>query len=129
MNRTQPVQNCFRLLAKNEAGFLMVACLVLLTTLTLIGTTAYILASTEIKVGAGFRNARSVFQAAQAGARSRPRAPETDQFKSKHGGRPDFVQFGARLLCGRESFPNYRCPGELQFYGRVEQRSWRCGRQ
>ena len=52
---------------KSEAGFLLVACLVLLTTVTLIGTTAYILASTDIKIGAGFRNARSVFQAAQAG--------------------------------------------------------------
>jgi Tfp pilus assembly protein PilX len=52
---------------ENEKGFLLVACLVLLTTLTLIGTTAYILASTDIKIGGSFRNSRSAFQAAQAG--------------------------------------------------------------
>jgi Tfp pilus assembly protein PilX len=52
----------------NEQGFLLVAALVLLVALTLIGTTAYILSSTDIKIGAGFRNAEQVFQAAQAGA-------------------------------------------------------------
>ena len=52
----------------NEQGFLLVVALVLLVSLTLIGTTAYILSSTDIKIGAGFRNAEQVFQAAQAGA-------------------------------------------------------------
>src|SRR5438046_1339289 len=56
-----------RQLLKNEDGFLLITGLVLLTTLTLVGTTAYILASTDIKIGAGFRNARSVFHVAQAG--------------------------------------------------------------
>ena len=95
MKRTQPVQNWFRLLAKNEAGFLMVACLVLLTTLTLIGTTAYILASTEIKVGAGFRNARSVFQAAQAGVEAgRELLRQINLYRTT-----DSFKRGAHFLC------------------------------
>src|SRR5919109_4028244 len=52
----------------NEKGFLLLAGLVLLVALTLVGTTAYILSATDIKIGAGFRNAQQVFQAAQAGA-------------------------------------------------------------
>jgi hypothetical protein len=52
----------------NEQGFLLVVAFVLLVSLTLIGTTAYILSSTDIKIGAGFKNSQQVFQAAQAGA-------------------------------------------------------------
>src|SRR5919108_2015559 len=57
-----------RSLLGNEKGFLLIVALVLMVTLTLIGTTAYLLSSTDIKIGATFRNAQQVFQAAQAGA-------------------------------------------------------------
>src|SRR5713226_8766107 len=61
------VPECFQRSLRREKGFILIASLVLLTTLTLIGTTAFILASTDIRVGAAFRNARLAFQAAQAG--------------------------------------------------------------
>jgi Tfp pilus assembly protein PilX len=54
-------------IAKNQEGFLLVAALVLLATLTILGTTAYLLSSTDIKVGAGFRNSQQAFEVAQAG--------------------------------------------------------------
>ena len=57
----------FQRVLENENGFLLIASLVLLTTLTLVGTTAFILSSTDIKVGAAFRNARSAFETAVAG--------------------------------------------------------------
>jgi len=50
-----------------EEGFMLVAALTLLTALTLIGTTAYLLSSTDIKVGANFRNSHQVLQVAMAG--------------------------------------------------------------
>ncbi len=52
---------------KNQEGFLLVVALVLLATLTVLGTTAYLLSSTDIKVGGGFRNSQQAFQVAQAG--------------------------------------------------------------
>ena len=50
-----------------EKGFMLVAALTLMTALTLIGTTAYLLSSTDIKVGANFRNSQQVLQVAMAG--------------------------------------------------------------
>ncbi len=52
----------------NEKGFLLIAALTLMATLTLLGTTAYILSSTDIKIGGNFRNNQMVLQAAMAGA-------------------------------------------------------------
>src|SRR6185503_20807372 len=52
---------------KNQNGFLLIAALVLLATLTILGTTAFILSRTDIKVGGGFRNSQQAFQVAQAG--------------------------------------------------------------
>src|SRR3954471_4666823 len=52
----------------NENGFLLVAALALLSALTLAGTTAYILSSTDIKIGGNFRNTQSALQVAMAGA-------------------------------------------------------------
>ncbi|MGH7793337.1 MAG: PilX N-terminal domain-containing pilus assembly protein [Candidatus Binatia bacterium] len=52
---------------KSQGGFLLVAALVLLASLTMLGTTAYLLSSTDIKVGGGFRNSQQAFQVAQAG--------------------------------------------------------------
>jgi len=53
--------------AAGEKGFMLVAALTLMTALTLIGTTAYLLSSTDIKVGANFRNSQQVLQVAMAG--------------------------------------------------------------
>jgi Tfp pilus assembly protein PilX len=53
---------------KNDKGFLLIAALTLLTALTVLGTTAYLLSSTDIKIGGNFRNGEMVLQAAMAGA-------------------------------------------------------------
>ena len=55
-------------LVADEKGFLLIAALTLLTVLTLLGTTAYILSSTDIKVGGNFRDSQLVLQVAMAGA-------------------------------------------------------------
>ena len=52
---------------KNQDGFLLVTALVLLATLTVLGTTAYLLSSTDIKVGGSFKTSQEVLQVAQAG--------------------------------------------------------------
>ena len=52
----------------SERGFLLIAALTLLSALTLVGATAYILSSTDIKIGANFRNNQMVLQLAMAGA-------------------------------------------------------------
>ena len=54
-------------LVKNQDGYMLVAALTLLTGLTLLGTTAYILSSTDIKVGTNFKNSQQVLQVAMAG--------------------------------------------------------------
>jgi Tfp pilus assembly protein PilX len=53
--------------ANGERGYMLVAALTLMTGLTLLGTTAYILSSTDIKVGANFRSSQQVLQVAMAG--------------------------------------------------------------
>lgn len=53
--------------ARNQNGYMLVAALTLMAGLTLIGTTAYILSSTDIKVGANFKNSQQVLQVAMAG--------------------------------------------------------------
>ena len=62
----QILAKCLRL-ASGERGYMLVAALTLMTGLTLLGTTAYILSSTDIKVGANFRNSQQVLQVAMAG--------------------------------------------------------------
>lgn len=57
-----------RRILKAEKGFLLIAALTLLTALTLLGTTAYILSSTDIKIGGNFRNNQLTLQVAMAGA-------------------------------------------------------------
>jgi len=52
----------------NEDGFILIAALVLLVTLTLVGTTAHIITSTDIKIGGNFRESQEAFQVAMAGA-------------------------------------------------------------
>ena len=53
---------------KSEKGFLLVAALTLLSALTLLGTTAYLLSSTDIKIGGNFKNHQMALQVAMAGA-------------------------------------------------------------
>jgi Tfp pilus assembly protein PilX len=53
--------------AKGEKGYMLVAALTLMTGLTLLGTTAYILSSTDIKIGANFKHSQQVLQVAMAG--------------------------------------------------------------
>lgn len=52
---------------KSQNGFILVAALTLLSALTLVGATAYILSSTDIKIGGNFRNNQMVLQVAMAG--------------------------------------------------------------
>jgi Tfp pilus assembly protein PilX len=55
-----------------QNGFLLIAALTLLTALILLGTTAFILSSTDIKIGDNFRNSQMVLQVAMAaGERAR----------------------------------------------------------
>jgi Tfp pilus assembly protein PilX len=51
-----------------QNGFLLSAALTLLTALMLLGTTAFLLSSTDIKIGGNFRNNQMVLQVAMAGA-------------------------------------------------------------
>ena len=53
---------------KCQNGFLLSAALTLLTALILLGTAAFILSSTDIKIGGNFRNYQMVLQVAMAGA-------------------------------------------------------------
>ncbi len=55
-------------LANNESGMILIAVLTLLTALTLGGVTAFIMASTDAKVGGNFRTSQTALQVAMAGA-------------------------------------------------------------
>ncbi len=52
----------------NQRGFVLIAALTVLSTVLLLGSTAYLLSSTDIKVGGNFRNSQMVLQAAIGGA-------------------------------------------------------------
>jgi Tfp pilus assembly protein PilX len=53
---------------RDQAGFLLIAALTLLASLILLGTTAYILSSTDIKIGGNFKTNQMTLQVAMAGA-------------------------------------------------------------
>jgi Tfp pilus assembly protein PilX len=55
-------------LVNNESGLILIAVLTLLTALTLAGVTAFIVASTDVKVGGNFRTSQTALQVAMAGA-------------------------------------------------------------
>jgi len=57
-----------RKFVSNQKGFILIAALTLLTVLTLLGTTAYILSSTDIRVGGNFRDSQLALQIAMAGS-------------------------------------------------------------
>jgi Tfp pilus assembly protein PilX len=55
-------------LVNNENGLILIAVLTLLTALTLAGVTAFIVASTDVKVGGNFKTSQTGLQVAMAGA-------------------------------------------------------------
>jgi Tfp pilus assembly protein PilX len=55
-------------LLNNERGLILIVALTLLTALTLVGVTAFIVSSTDVKVGGNFRTNQTVLQVAMAGA-------------------------------------------------------------
>ena len=61
-------QFAIRKILNCQNGFLLSAALTLLTALMLLGTTAFILSSTDIKIGGNFRTNQMVLQVAMAGA-------------------------------------------------------------
>ena len=52
----------------NERGLILVVALVLLVTLTLIGTTAHVITSTDIKIGGNYNTSTTALYLAEAGA-------------------------------------------------------------
>jgi hypothetical protein len=55
-------------LLANERGIVLIAVLCLIATLVLVGTTAYIVSSTDVKIGGNFRTNQTALQVAMAGA-------------------------------------------------------------
>ena len=69
-----------RKFVSSQKGFLLIAALTLLTIFILLGTTAYILSSTNIKVGGNFRDSQLALQVAMAGAERARAQLTTDLF-------------------------------------------------
>ncbi len=67
---------------KDQRGFLLVAALTLLSALTLVGTTAYLLSSTDIKIGGNFKNQQMALQVAMAGAEQARQALRLENLSS-----------------------------------------------
>jgi Tfp pilus assembly protein PilX len=55
-------------LKNSESGVILIAALTLLATLTLVGATAFIIASTDVKIGGNFQTSQKALQVAMAGA-------------------------------------------------------------
>ncbi len=97
------MQRSFGKILKTQSGFLLIAALTLLSALTLVGATAYILSSTDIKIGGNFRNNQMVLQVAMAGAeRSR------EILRQANAGSTDTASFSEELaaLVGANSTLN-----------------------
>ena len=71
---------------RSENGFLLIAALTLLSALTLLGTTAYLLSSTDIKIGGNFRNNQMALQVAMAGAERARQAIRIENMSSSDAG-------------------------------------------
>lgn len=56
------------MLKNSESGVILIAALTLLAALALVGTTAFIVASTDVKIGANFQTNQKALQVAMAGA-------------------------------------------------------------
>jgi Tfp pilus assembly protein PilX len=70
----------------SEKGFLLVAALTLLSALTLLGTTAYLLSSTDIKIGGNFKNHQMALQVAMAGTERARQALRLENLSSSDTG-------------------------------------------
>jgi hypothetical protein len=68
MDNRQPCPISPAQMLKDQGGFVLMAALTLTSTLVLIGATAYLLSSTDIKIGGNFKNNQMVVQAAIGGA-------------------------------------------------------------
>ena len=53
---------------RDESGLILIAALTLLTALTLVGATAFFVASTDVKIGGNFRTSQTALQVAMAGS-------------------------------------------------------------
>ena len=73
-------------LPRGEKGFLLVAALTLLSALTLLGTTAYLLSATDIKIGGNFRNNQMALHVAMAGAERARQAFRIENMSSSDAG-------------------------------------------
>ena len=73
-------------LLKSENGVLLIAALTLLSALTLVGTTAYLLSSTDIKIGGNFRNHQMALQVAMAGTERARQAIRIENMSSSDAG-------------------------------------------
>jgi Tfp pilus assembly protein PilX len=73
-------------LFRSEKGFLLVAALTLLSALTLLGTTAYLLSATDIKIGGNFKNNQVTLQAAMGGAERARQALRLENLSSSDSG-------------------------------------------
>ena len=73
-------------ISQSENGFLLIAALTLLSALTLLGTTAYLLSSTDIKIGGNFRNNQMALQVAMAGAERARQAIRIENMTSSDTG-------------------------------------------
>ena len=73
-------------LARSDRGFLLIAALTVLSALTLLGTTAYLLSSTDIKIGGNFRNSHAALQVAMAGAERARQALRLANLSSSESG-------------------------------------------
>src|ERR671921_598498 len=71
---------------QGEKGFLLVAALTLLSALTLLGTTAYHISSTDIKIGGNFRNHQMALYVATAGAERARQALRVENVSSSDSG-------------------------------------------
>jgi Tfp pilus assembly protein PilX len=73
-------------LSESEKGFLLIAALALLSALTLLGTTAYLLSSTDIKIGGNFKNNQMALQVAMGGAERARQALRLENISSSDSG-------------------------------------------
>ena len=71
---------------RSEGGFLLIAALTVLSALTLLGTTAYLLSSTDIKIGGNFRNSQAALQVAMGGAERARQALRLENLSSSESG-------------------------------------------
>ena len=88
-------------LVKSEKGVLLVAALTLLSALTLVGTTAYLLSSTDIKIGGNFRNHQMALQVAMAGTERARQAIRIENMSSSDAGSFSDDHYHSVIVCTR----------------------------